>query len=151
MTGGTGLGELSTVMVLMTAQAFPSEAEEGPRFHPGGIAPDPFLTHIGRTVARNAGGACMFSRKCEPGPLVIEVRRVEPHDAELPAVVLLVALDALVGAKAPMHTGTARHAVRNFRMAAQAFLIVDVLAETVACGTFLHTFHGCVRIGQLAR
>ena len=107
VTCRAGFGELTTMVVFVTAQAFPSEAEKGPRFHSGGIAPDAFLTDVGRPVTRDARVARMLPRQGEPCPLVIEMCRVEPHDGEFPAVVLLMAFDALMGAKAPMQAGAA--------------------------------------------
>ena len=151
VTCGACLRELASVMILVATQAFSPEAEERPRFHSGGIAPDAFLTDIGRPVTRDAGVARVLPRQGEPCSLVIEMRRIEPYDAEPPSVVFLVAFHALVGAEAPMEAGTARHPVRNVRMTTETFLIVDVLAEAVACRAFVHAFQGCVRGRQLAR
>lgn len=150
MTGGTGPGELAPMLVLMTTQALPSQAEEGPRFHTGGIAPYAVLADIGRPVTRNARVARMLPRQRESGPLMIKVGGIEPHDAEIPPVMFLVTLDALVRPEATVHAGTARDPIRNVRMATQTFLIVDVPAQVVTRGALVHAFQRDMRGRQLA-
>jgi hypothetical protein len=151
VTGRTGPGELSVVLVLVTTETLSAQPEEGPRFHPRGIATDTFIAHVGWPVARHTRSTRMLSDQRESGPLMVKMCRVEPDNAELFPVMLFVAFDALVRPQTAMQATLTADPVRDLRMTRKALLIVDVLAKAVARCAFVHAFQRCMRSGQFAR
>lgn len=143
--------ELSAVLILVTTQTVPPQSQERAVLHACGVGSDPLVFQMCRVVTRCAADPRVFPFQTETSPLMIELGRVEPHEPELPPMMLFVALHAFVGDKAAMQSRPPRDPLGNIRMTGQALLVVDVLAERVTRRTVANPLQCCMRRRKLPR
>lgn len=104
-------------------------------------------------VALAAVYPAMRPRQLIAGLVVVEIRFIQPHHFEIPAVMLAVATGAVFAFSLPgsMITRLPVEEALNFFMATQAFIIGNLLPQRVALRAIRYPFQVGVRPGQWPR
>jgi len=129
----------------MTIRAILSQSEVCSGPHAFRIAPDRLIFDKGGRVASAAHEGAVFPFQVEPGALMVKPAGIEAHEHELPAMMFLVAFDALSVGIGAVKTFAAPYTHSDIIMARKASCVVDAAAERMAPGAVVDALQMRVR------
>ena len=144
----TCLAELPSMHILVTVRAFLSQSEVRSVLHAFGVLTDCAVLDQRRSVATATHDGSMLPFEVEPGALMVKPAGVKPHESELPAMMFLVAFDALPACIAAVKSFTTAHTHRDIIMTRQTSRIVYPAAYGVTLSTVFDAFQMCMRRGE---
>ena len=144
----TCLTELSSMDILMTIRAILPQAEVCPGLHAFRVAADCLVFDQGGCVASAAHDSSMLPLEVESEALMVKPAGVKPHERKLPAMMFLVAFDALPACITAVKSLATAHTRRDIIMTRQTSRIVYPTADGVTLSTVIYAFQMCVRRGE---